>query len=209
LSGGKNSVSQIVAYRTLKVAYTKAGLNMKVRFLELDKSLELSNSGETDGELSRIEIISQFYPNLVRVPVSIYSIQAIALSLDKNIFLNRWSDLNKYKFTIIKGVKFIEIATKNMNKNTVLSYSMVFSDLINHKSDVIVIPRLVALKSIYDNHYKNVKIVSKSLQSLKLYHFVNKKNIDIIPLLTPILKKMEISGEINYWYKSYLNSISQ
>jgi len=51
-------------------------------------------------------------------------------------------------------------------------------------------------------------MVSYSLQTLKLYHFLNKKNEYLVSSLTLILEKMRKTSEINYWKDSYLLSIT-
>lgn len=207
ISGGKNNVTQIIASKILEVAYFRAGLDMNTSFIQLEESLLSSNSGKTDGEIARIKKISLIYTNLVIVPVALTSVEAIAFS-KKDITIKTWDDLKAYDFSIVKGAKFIEIATKKMDKKFVLSFEQAFIDLKNDKTQVIVLPKLAGLKYMYSQEFYDIKPVSSSLKTLKLYHFVNKKNIHLIPLLTPILKSMLESGEIRYWRDSHLRSIS-
>jgi len=209
ISGGSNNVVHLIASNILKVAYTKAGLDMKPQFMSLDKSLDFSNSGKSDGELARIDKISSMYRNLEIVPVELITVEAMAFSKNKDINISSWSDLKDYNITIVKGAKFIEAGTKNIKKNVVTNFQDAINYLKTDKTEIIVIPKLAGLKIIFENNYMDIAAVSTSLKSLKLYHFVNKKNSHLIPILTPILQKMKKSGEISYWRNAYLNSISK
>jgi len=208
ISGGKNNTIQTIASKILKKAYTRAKIDAFFTFVQLEKSLKLSNSGKSDGEMARIKKVSNIYPNLLIVPVPLISIQAIAYSEDENIKISSWNDLKKYKFTIIKGIKFIEKKTKNMKKNVVLTFEDAFYDLEKGKTQIVVATKLASLEIIYKNNYRDIKAVSNSLKSLDLYHFVNKKNKKLIPILTPILQKMKKTGEMSYIKDSHLLSIT-
>ena len=207
ISGGKNNTPQIIASKIMKVAYSRSNLDVEIKFLNLEDSLKASNSGETDGEIARIKKISLLYENLVIVPVQLITVDAIAFSKDTNITVTKWDDLKDYDVTIVKGAKFIEKAMQDMNKTFVPTFKEAFENLVDNKTKIIVVPRLAGLKYIYLHDKLNIKPISKSLQSVKLYHFVNKKNEDLVPILKNILEDMKASGEINYWHKSYIKSL--
>ena len=207
-SGGEDNTVMLIASKVLQKAYTKAGIEMEVLFLPLEESLQRSNSGQTDGELVRIKKITQSYPNLRQVPVEIISVEAIAFSKNSSLHIKRWSDLHGHKVTIVKGTKFIEHATKDIEKEIVLSFKEAFEALRQDKTEVLVIPKLAGLRLYYMNEYDTIKPVSAALTRLSLYHFVHKKNIHLIPIITPILQEMKQSGEIEYIRQSYLRRIT-
>ena len=207
-SGGKNNPVQIIGSKILKVAYTRAHISMKPKFVQLQVALELSNSGITDGELVRIKKINNTYKNLLIVPVPLVTVEAMAFSKDSSIHINKWSDLKNYNFTIIRGAKFIEKSTQHMNKEFVNNFQEAFENLDTNETQIVVVPKLAGLKSIFLNNYYDIKPVSKPLQSLKLYHFVHKKNKHLIKIITPILQTMKETGEITYWQNAYLRSIT-
>jgi polar amino acid transport system substrate-binding protein len=203
-SGGANNVPHSVAAKVLQKAYQQAGLKIKPKFMELQSALELSNSGATDGEISRIAGITKFTPNLLQIPVSTYSVQAVAFSKDKSLKINTWQDLQGYDITLVKGAKFIETATQNFERELVDSFTEAFERLQRNETYIVVVPKLTGLAVIYKNNYHEIKAVSESLQTLKLYHYVHKKNKHLISIIEPILKGMEQSGEIGYIRKSYI-----
>ena len=207
-SGGKNNVVQMVASKILKKAYAEANIEIEALFLPLQESLEQSNEGITDGELARIEKITELYPNLRCVPVSISSVEAVAFSKKQDIFIHDWNDLQGRNFTIVRGAKFIESATKNMQKQYVSSIKEAFISLENGKTDIIVLPKKSAIRLILKKEFKNIKPISNTLQELELFHFVNKKNAYLIPIITPILQKMKDNGEILYMNNAFLRGVT-
>ena len=203
-SGGKNNLVHTIAAEVLVKAYKKANIEINPLFLTLQESLQRSNSGETDGELARINAIPRFSPNLNKVPVSITSVEAVAFSKNTSLFINDWSDLRGHKLTIVKGAKFIETETKDLKRNLVATFEDALHLLQSDKTEIIVIPKLASINLIYQNKYHDIKPISNSLKRLKLYHFVHKKNLHLIPVITPILQAMEKSGEIEFIRKATL-----
>jgi len=207
-SGGTNNVVQIVAAKILTKAYSRTEVKIKPVFMPLAESLDRSNKGETDGELARVRAITKLYPNLMPVPVVIGRVEAIAFSKNTSLDIKNWNDLDGHKFTIVKGSKFIEAATKKLQKDHVDSFEEAFAKLAKDETEIIVIPQKAAVRLILQKEYKDIKPVSSSLQTLSLYHFVHKKNAHLIPIITPVLLKMQKSGEIKYITNAYLRSIT-
>ena len=208
LSGGKDIAIHYIASNVLQKAYSRAGLKMKPIYIAPEESLIKANKGETDGDLARINTIRNLYPNLRQVPVSIVSIGATAFSKDLSLKINNWEDLRGHKFAIVKGVKFVEAATQTMQRDILHNYQEAFEHLQNDKTDILVLSTIAGLNFIFNHHYDTIKPISPTLQSLKLYHYVHKKNAHLIPVLTPVLQAMEKSGELQYLNNSYLRSIT-
>lgn len=207
-SGGKNNVVQMVASKVLQKAYAEADIEIEALFLPLQESLEQSNEGITDGELARIEKITELYPNLRRIPVSISSVEAVAFSKRKDIFIRDWNDLQGRDFTVVRGAKFIESATRKMKKQYVNSIQEAFVNLENNKTDIIVLPKKSAIRLILKKEFKNIKPISGTLEKLELFHFVHKKNAYLIPIITPILQEMKDNGEILYMNNAFLREVT-
>ncbi len=208
-SGGKNNVAQMTASKILIRAYTHANIKIKPLFISLEESLKRSNAGTTDGELARIKNISKLYPNLLRVPVCITHVEAMAFSKTETIFIHDWHDLKGKNFTIVKGAKLIENATQMMHKSYVTSIHQAFINLEEGLTDIIVIPKKAAIRMILKEGFKDIKPISGILEKQDLYHFVYKKNAYLIPIITPILQKMQDSGEIKYMNNAFLRGVTQ
>jgi len=206
-SGGVDNVVQIIASKVLERAYEKAGLDMEAKFTTLEESLRLSSTGITDGELARIKKITKLYPQLIRVPVTLVSVEAVAYTKNTQINIQTWDDLAKYDFTIVKGAKFIEKETSHLQKNFVSTFEKAFEALEKGKTEIIVVPKKAAVRIILKKEYHNIHAAGPVLKKVDLYHFVHKRNAHLIPILTPILKQMERNKEILYLRQAYLRTV--
>jgi len=203
-SSGKNSLIQSIAAAILVKAYKRADIEVTPVFLNLQHSLQQSNAGITDGEVARVSAITKFTPNLKKVPVPIMFLDAVAFSKNTSIKINNWEDLRNYKFTIVKGVKFIETATKQFERSEATSFLEALERLQSDKTEIVVASKIAFVNLIYSKKYHNIKAVSKSLKRLQLYHFVHRKNSRLIPIITPILQGMLDSGELAHIRKAQI-----
>lgn len=69
-------------------------------------------------------------------------------------------------------------------------------------------PKLASLNIMYRYKYSDIKVVSKNLKTLKSYHFIHKKNADLVPIFTPISQRMKDSNEFKYIRKEYLCNLA-
>ena len=208
-SGGKNTVGQFIASEILTKAYNRAGIQMKPLFIPLQESLNRSNAGLNDGEIARIQRITDYAPNLEIIPISVFSIEAVVFSKNKNIKIRSWSELKHHSLVIVKGSKFIEKGTEQIPRQLASTYEEALEWLDSGKFDVAVLPRLAALKIIYENKYDQISQISPALQKVDLFHFVHKKNVQLVPLITLELQKMNKSGEIAFARSAYLRRITR
>jgi len=206
-SGGKTNTAHFIAKEILTKAYTKANIPVSFKLLNLQESLQKSNAGIYDGEISRIKDINKHYTNLRIIPISTIEIQAVAFSKNKKSIINSYADLEGKNFAIVRGAKFIETATKDYAKTYKKNFYEALESLNNNEIDIIVCPKLAALSIIYKKKYTNIHIVSQSLQNVKLYHFVHKKNTHLIPIITPILQQMQKSKELEYIKQKFLRQL--
>jgi len=207
-SGADENVVQIMAGKILTKAYKDINIDIETVFVQAEASLQSSNNGERDGELARIKTIDTLYPNLSLVPVPLVKVEAIAFSRKRYIDIKEWEDLKSYRLVIVRGTKFIEKATKGISKRYTDTFKEAFDKLNAQETDVVVIPNKAAIRLMLRDEYCHIHAVSGVLKGLDLYHFVHKKNKHLIPLITPVLKKMKESGEIAYIQKSYLRSLT-
>ncbi|MDF1880861.1 transporter substrate-binding domain-containing protein, partial [Sulfurimonas sp. MAG313] len=174
LNADEGNMVQSTNAEILKRAYASLGIDLKIVSHSLSKSLMLSNSGQLDGEPGRIKKISKKFPNLVRVPVPINYVEAIAFGKDNEVMIKKWQDLKAYKIGVIKGVKFIEGPTKKMNKVSYNSFKEAFKALDDGLIEIVVAPKVTGKFIIETQGYKDIYKVSRSLKRLHLYHFLHK-----------------------------------
>ena len=103
----KDSLIYARSYAVMKEAFRRLGMDFTMEVYPGNRALELSDSGETDGEASRISGLEKDYPNLIIIPEVQQEVGVYAFSTKKDIELpNGWSDLKNYKVVYVRGIPF-------------------------------------------------------------------------------------------------------
>lgn len=156
--------NQSICASVLREVYNR--LNIRVKIIELPgrRSLLESRSEEIDGEVCRALSLGRELPNLVKlsIPVNYASVSAFILSENKEVKINGWNSIEKYKVGIIKGIFDLEEATKNIKHVT-------FVNSMEHLCKMLEQKRI----DLFIATEFNAKIAIKKLQlekKLKFYH---------------------------------------
>lgn len=204
--GPQGSVGQEIAAKIIEKAYNDAGIQVRFEFKPVQQSLIESNSGKNDGQISRSESITKKFSNLIKVPVSTISIEAVVFSKDDTLVIEKWSDLKDKDFMIVHGVKFIEYATKDYKKRYAKSFDEAMKALHDGEVSIVVTPKIAGLYTIFEHGFKEIHVVSVSLQSIELFHFLHKKHKDLVAKIQPYLEKMKKHSEMQSIKDNYLIS---
>jgi len=200
---GKDIAVHTMSKQVLQVAYSKIGIEPQFISMQLNEALLKLDAGDVDGDVSRIKQVSDKFPNIIQVPIPINNVEAVAFGKSKTMHINNWKDLESYKFTIVKGTKFIDYATIDMNKTIVYDYKKAFKNLNNNVTELVVVPKKSGLIIIKELGLNNINIVSSTLEHHNLYHVLHKRNIDLVEKLVPVLEEMKQSGQIKYIHQTY------
>ncbi len=185
-----------VSEKVLSEAYQRIGIQIQMITLPAERALLTSNSGDVDGEVNRIKGIEKIYLNLMMVPVVINMLEGVVFTKDVSIHVTKWNSLKPYKIGIRRGTKFAERGTKGMDVDFVTTNMQLLSKLDMGRCDVIVTSRLEGLDQIKQLHLTGIYILEPPLVRLKLYHYLHKKHITLLPDITNVLQKMEEEGRI-------------
>lgn len=169
-------------------------LNYNVEFLSFPnkRSLELTNSGEVDGEFPRtIEVLSD-YKNIfsIEVPVKYEKFYAYCLGEKK---YNNWADLDNKKIGITFGSYVSENSliknVKNAKVEKLKDRQALFNMLLSGRVDILYLPESVGDKILKDNLKHKLFKSKKPLFTEELFLVMNKKYIKIKPELEKQMKK--------------------
>jgi len=100
----------------LKEAYDQLGIKIPIILYPAERSLVMANNGLADGEVHRISGINKSYRNLIMVPHPIGRFEACVFTKQKNFTVSGWESLAPYRTGILKGSKFSEDRTQNMDR---------------------------------------------------------------------------------------------
>jgi len=195
-SSGENNVLHKISSEILQKAYSDIGIKTKFIYGNFEESLTLSNSGLIDGEIARLKKLNKKYTELLLVPVAINYMDAVAFSKDKTIHISKWEDLKAYNVGIVEGTKCIESGTSCMLTSSYEGFDELFKALNTNKVDIIITPKITGLYIISKKKYENIHLISKSLDHVKMYHFLHKKNKVLVPKITKSLQNMKDNGEL-------------
>ena len=192
-SGGKFTASELV----LTEAYARLNIPISIVFTPAERSLRLANKGIVDGEVFRKKGIDDIYTNLIRLPVPINTIEISAFVTNRNITVKSWQELRPYRVGFRRGVKAIEQATEGMVVAPVSRIEQLFDMLEKGRLDVVVVSKQFALKELNERPRHKVKMLTPPLASERLYHYIHKKHIKLVPTISKVLKDMEQEGYID------------
>ncbi|WDP89378.1 MAG: transporter substrate-binding domain-containing protein [Desulfobacter sp.] len=207
LSSLKDPVSE-VSERILTQAYKRIGITLKIRKFPAERALLASNAGSTDGEVNRIRGIDKKYANLIMIPTPVNYFEGVVFTKNLPFTLNGWDSLRPYRIVMRIGSKFAEKNTQDMTTIKVPTYGMAFHLLDINRADICLASRLTGLLQIKKLHLMGVKAMEQPLVKSQLYHYVHKKNKNIIPKINASLIKMHQEGLIEKIRAQYIEAIT-
>jgi len=208
-SSGKHNILHKISSEVLSKAYANIGIKTKFIYGNFEKSLTLSNGGLIDGEVARLKKLNKKYTNLLLIPVPINHMDAVAFGKNTFIHISKWEDLKNYNVGIVEGTKCIEDGTSCLVTSKYKGFDELFKALNNGKIDIAIAPKISGLYIIHLYNYNNIHLISQSLDHVKMYHFLHKKNSSIVPRITQALKSMEKNNELRDIRNSYLKQMER
>ena len=180
----------------LKEAYRRIGIKIIIRRFPAKRALITANEGKYDGDLQRIDAVKDLYKNLIQVRPAINYFEASVFSARHDFEVKGWESLRPYRIGIIRGMKFAEANTKGMNRIETSSYEALLKMLDSGRVDVGILPRVNGLFQRIKWATQNVHELRPALFRIDLYHYVHRKNIDLVPRLSAAIRNMQEQGEL-------------
>ena len=183
--------------RILTEAYGRIGYDVVVEGVPAERALVMSNQGRVDGEAARVSVIEPACPNLIRVPTPLYTNRVVVFSRIGDIDLSRsWDGLYPYRVGIVRGYKFVDKMTASMNRVLVSCYRKLFTLLENGRLDVAVTEYFDVLPTLKEMQPRNVRIQEPPLAFNHMYHYLHKRNADLVPKIDAVLRDMRKEGRM-------------
>lgn len=142
LAAAANTVDTVISEVIVREAYERIGYQVEITKYPPERALKLANSGQADGDVQRIDGLSEHYPNLIQLKPAINYIEGSVFTAGKDISVDGWDSLRQHRIGLIRGIKFAELNTKGMDHHFVGNYPALFTMLDKGRFDLIVSPRL-------------------------------------------------------------------
>ncbi len=192
-------IEQEIGRIVLPQIYKNIGIEIDIIPFPGERAQLEANQGNKDGEIMRIWSYGDENDQSVRVPTPYYYLETVAFSLTKNkISVESSEDLKKYKLAKIRGVKHTNNITKGLTNVYVMnSTENMFKMLLSGKVDIVLTNSLdgeVVLKRLGLEH----KVTgAKPLATLPLYHYINQKNRNLVPLINAEILRIRNNGVLD------------
>ncbi|MBT8002974.1 MAG: transporter substrate-binding domain-containing protein [Rhodospirillales bacterium] len=191
-----NRIDTVISEVITREAYKRIGIAVKIRKYPGERALRLANSGKVDGEVQRINGIAANYHNLIQVHPAINYIEGTVFTRTKNFDVKGWQSLRPYRIGYIRGIKFAERNTKNMDSSGVGDYSRMFQMLGKGRFEIIVSPRLNGLYQMKQLGITGVRVLTPAIMRFDLFHYLHKKHSNLVPKISAVFAKMSETGEL-------------
>lgn len=199
---------------SLTEAYRRIGIQFDIRRVPSARALQLSNSGEVDGEVQRIANMQKRFPNLIMIPVPLFFIEVTVFAKEITFKVDGWNSLKPYKIGRRIGFKLVENNTQGMNTVSVETPDQLFEMLHAGRIDIVITTPVVwartskRLKQQLSNfNPQTIKILRPALQITNLYHYLHKKNKSLVSKITTSLQQMEKEGLIKKIADEYITGL--
>jgi polar amino acid transport system substrate-binding protein len=181
----------------------RLGIKIKLLVQPPERGLKNANTGQIDGDLTRIKGIDKTYQNLVRVPETLLDWEFAAFSKNKS-HLQSWEKIYSHPVAYIRGWKIYENLLKGANHITATTNEeQLFKLLRLGRVDTILYEKwqgLMILKKMELQDTVKVKL----LDSREMYIYLHKRNSEYVQKIATILKNMKSEGLYEYAHKRSL-----
>ncbi len=188
-----NTAVNLICSKILLEAYQQLGIKIKIEKFPSKRALFMSNSGQVDGEVCRIEGIDEDYSHLIRVPVTLQSRNAVVFTKKHGLSISGWHDLKPHKIGILRGAELAKQKTAGMVVHSATTIEQLFHMLDKGRVDVVVMERIMGMVIIKKLELEGVSIVEPALVTFNLYHYLHNNQAALIPALVKVLQEMKIS----------------
>lgn len=186
--------------------YNRAEISLDFKDIPMVRSMSLANEGITDGEIVRTKLILEKYSNLMPVPTPIIIMKIHAFVINNDIVIETLDDLRKYKVGIVRGVVASEKLTKELNVVGAKDVETLVRILKHGRIDIAISPDITTRKIISSFNYTEIVRIDPPLLEIPLYHMLNKKHKDLIPVLDYHLNQMIDDGTITTILSEFISN---
>tara|TARA_R110001583_G_scaffold21088_2_gene80261 strand:+ start:3550 stop:4233 length:684 start_codon:yes stop_codon:yes gene_type:complete len=205
----ENVQDQIVSEEILKVAYEKIGISIDIKGMPAKRSIQETNEGKVDGEVSRVFQIGELYPELIRIPTSINVIEPSVFSKNLHFTVTDCDDLKDYSVGIVRGAKFAELCTEKMDYVFVTkNINQALKLLDRNRVDIVIATKGNGLAALKKEGLESIYILSPALTKMPLYHYLNPKHKYLALKIAEVLSNMQKSGELEALRASIFKKLS-
>ena len=196
--------------RVVGEAFRRNGFELRVVRLPAERGLRNANAGIEDGEIGRTAGMEKRYPNLVRVPEAIITLQLVAFSRKQSVDVRDWSTLRPYRVAVIKGWKVFEDNLRGIVAPTFVDDAdQLFNVLERDHVDVVLYERWMGLALSRRRALRDVRALSPPLGSRSIFTYLHKKHLALVPKVAAALRAIKTDGTYRRAFEETIGPLSR
>jgi len=185
----------------LAEAFKRVGVSFKIVNLPAERGLIAANDDIIDGDLPRIKGLSKNYKNLIMVPEKVRDTDFCALSKNPDISAKP-DELIKHVIGYIKGWKIYDkMMAGSKRVITADSAKQLFRLLKLNRIDVALYNCINGIVVSNKMGIQGVKILQPAFPKGKMYLYLNKKHIKLVPQISKALHEIKAEGIYKSLYR--------
>lgn len=195
--------------RLMAEAFRRAGADVQIRVHESsERALINANNGDDDGVVPRIKGLEKQYPNLVRVPETVFDNDFVAYSIHHRFATPDWKSLAPYHVAYLIGWKIFENNLAGHREATaVKDAAQLFNLLRLERTDVILYERWQGLWMARELGLPAVAM-EPPLARQEMYCYLNRKHARLVPQVAAALAAMKRDGSYRRIFDATLTPLA-
>lgn len=174
--------------------YSNLGLDLSIVEFNHRSSLVAANEGLLDGQLGRVIEVEDQYPNLIRIPVPIFTFSLQLASSRKDAELN---DIEK--MVVTEGYQAIDTyLAKHLYKKQLFKVKNISTQLnllSQHKVDGALVIDF-HIPPVFKEQNQNVWYF-RNLNTVQVYHYIHKKHASLAGSIEEELLRLVTNGTLS------------
>ncbi|CAN5914335.1 hypothetical protein BH11PSE8_BH11PSE8_19310 [soil metagenome] len=200
-----------VSVAVVTEAFRRAGIGLALRRLTLPRSIEMANNGEIDGDLHRIALVVEKYPNLLAVPTPINRVDVAVYGAPATLAGKSRAEVSKLQVAIQRGIFVLEKYSRGMRVSDTFTTDSALEMLLNGHTDIVMLTYAdaeirLARRGIGAAAAPYTDIVRWPFlwASEPLYLVLHRRHAALVPRLDAALQEMQKEGVIERDYREIL-----
>ena len=185
-------------------AFRRCGLSLQLVKQPPERGLLNANSGQLDGDLTRIKGIEKLYPDLVMVPEKLIDWEFVAFA-NKPAMVTNWETIYASPVGHIIGWKIFEQMLQGAPAVTVAQDAeQLFTLLSLKRVNVILYEKWLGLAMAKQLGLNNMSHNMLPLQKREMFIYLHKRHQQYVPRLANALREMKQQGFYTQVYQTHL-----
>ncbi|MBV1914063.1 MAG: transporter substrate-binding domain-containing protein [Pseudomonadales bacterium] len=184
-------------------AFNRLGYDLNFVSFPFERSLKMADSGFVDGELVRSPSIEVQYPNLMRVPERLFSVDLVVVSRSPVDLTTGWSALSGKSVGWLLGVKAIQNHTpESVHLTAAINTTQLFGLLNKKRVDYVLSTRVFGVELLEAKSHGLI-VNDEALVTISSYTYLHKKHKQLVPKLAATLAEMKKDGTFQRIIEEY------